>query len=203
MQDKPSEPMHVDEATKRFQSFSTPVKFFFLALTTCGIGIAVIYIFGLVPVLDVTYYFLLMAMFIPLVFLLLPARKNETKVAWYSYVLAIVAFGIFTFLSTKGYQLMYTVFIPPNQWQFIVAVVVFLLILEAARRLGGLIFLGVVTVLSLYPIVAHKMPGLLWGPPSPFSRTVAFNVYSNDAMLGMVTRVVGETLIGFLLLASF
>jgi TRAP transporter 4TM/12TM fusion protein len=31
---------------------------------------------------------------------------------------------------------------------------------------------------------------------------VAFNVYSNDALLGVVTRVVGETLIGYLIMAA-
>ncbi|MBT7956902.1 MAG: TRAP transporter fused permease subunit, partial [Rhodospirillaceae bacterium] len=33
-------------------------------------------------------------------------------------------------------------------------------------------------------------------------RTLAFNVYSSDALLGIVTRVVGEVLIGYLILAA-
>jgi hypothetical protein len=43
---------------------------------------------------------------------------------------------------------------------------------------------------------------MLWGPPTTLARTLAYNVYSNDALLGVVTRVVGETLIGFLILAA-
>src|SRR5690606_1287689 len=87
-------------------------------------------------------------------------------------------------------------------WQLVVAVGLFVLILDAARRAGGYIFLTIVLALSLYPIYAQFMPGIFWGPPSSLARTIAFNVFSGDAMLGVVTRVVGETIIGFLILAA-
>jgi len=190
------------ELSDRYDSFSKPVKYCFLAFTAFGIILAVVYIFGLVPLLDINYYFLLMAMFLPTSFFLMPGSSKEKGIAWHSYVLAFITFGVTIFLATKGYSMMMTSWIPPNRWQFVVGLILFLLILEVGRRAGGTIFLIVVVVFSLYPSVAHRMPGILWGPPSPLSRTIGFNIYSGDALLGIVTRVVGGTLIGFLILAA-
>jgi TRAP transporter 4TM/12TM fusion protein len=186
----------------RFDTLRKPLRFLFYVFSAIGIFTSVGYIFGFLPLLDLSYYFVLMAMFLPMIFLMLPAHKNEKKPSWYSYGLAIITLGLTIFLATKGYSLIYSTWIPPNTWQLVVAIVLTLLLLEAARRAGGTIFLMLVLLFSLYPSIADKMPGMFWGPPSPLSRTIAFNIYSSDALLGIVTRVVGETLIGFLILAA-
>lgn len=190
------------KAAGRFEALSRPVKFLIYIFSALGIAISAGYIFGFLPLLDVTYYFILMALFLPMVFVLLPAHPRETKVSWYSYTLAVLSFGITAFLATQGHQLVFSTWIPANPWQLVVGVALTVLLLEAARRAGGKIFLALVLVFSLYPSIAHLLPGMFWGPPSPLSRTIAFNMYSSDALLGIVTRVVGETLIGFLILAA-
>jgi TRAP transporter 4TM/12TM fusion protein len=198
----PNEQPKQEKPSGRFEILSKPLRFLFYVFSAIGIFTSVGYIFGFLPLLDISYYFILMAMFLPMIFLLLPAYKKEKKVAWWSYVLAIVTFGLTIFMSTKGYALIYQTWIPANTWQITVAVILTILLLEAARRAGGMIFLVLILFFSLYPSIADKMPGMFWGPPSPLSRTIAFNIYSNDALLGIVTRVVGETLIGFLILAA-
>jgi TRAP transporter 4TM/12TM fusion protein len=192
----------VDRTLQRYQSLSLWLRLYILATSFGGIALAVNYIFGLLPLLDLTYYFLLMAMYLPVAFLLLPAHKREVRVGWLSYAPALVALVVMLFLASKGRDLVFQTWIPANEWQLAVAAVVFVLIMEAARRGGGLIFLVIVSAFALYPVYAEYMPGMLWGPPTTLSRTVAYNVYSNDALLGVVTRVVGETLIGFLILAA-
>jgi TRAP transporter 4TM/12TM fusion protein len=189
-------------STNRFDRLSKPVKFLFFLFSAVGIVTSAGYIFGFFPLLDVSYYFILMAMFLPMVFVMLPTHSKETTVSWYSYALAILTFAVTVFLATQGPTLVFTTWIPPNTWQLAIAVVLTLLLLEAARRAGGKIFLVLVLFFSLYPSIADKMPGMFWGPPSPLSRTIAFNIYSTDALLGIVTKVVGETLIGFLILAA-
>lgn len=191
-----------DRTQTRYESLNLLVRIYILAASLGGAAAAVIYIFGLFPLLDVTYYFLLMAAYLPTAYLLLPAHKKETKVGWLSYGPAAVALGVTLFLAYQGRSLAFQTWIPANEWQLAVAIVVFLLILEAARRAGGLIFLGIVGFFGLYPVFAEYMPGILWGPPTSLTRTIAFNVYSNDALLGVVTRVVGEVLVGFLILAA-
>jgi TRAP transporter 4TM/12TM fusion protein len=172
-------------------------------MSCAGVALAVVYIFGLVPLLDVTYYFLLMACYLPLAFLFLPAHRNEKRAGWVSFAPAAATLGLTLFLAYKSSDLVYQTWVPATHtWQLVVAAGLSLVILEAARRSGGLIFLGIVLVLGLYPVFADRMPGMLWGPPTTLARTLAFNVYSSDALLGVVTRVVGEVIIGFLILAA-
>jgi TRAP transporter 4TM/12TM fusion protein len=191
-----------DRTLERFQSLPLPIRIYVLATSFGGIAAAVIYIFGLLPLLDLTYYFLLMAMYLPVAYLLIPAHKRETRAGWLSYGPALAALAMTLFLASQGRTLAFQTWIPANQWQLAIAVVMFVLVMEAARRAGGTIFTCIVAFFAVYPVFAEYMPGMLWGPPTSLSRTVAFNVYSNDALLGVVTRVVGETLIGYLIMAA-
>lgn len=192
-----------DLSEQRYRSMPMAVRALALVMSFCGVALAVVYIFGIVPILDITYYFLLMAMFLPLAFLLLPASKRERRVSWWSYLPAVAVFGLLLFLAYHGRSIVYQTWVPVSEpWQLWVAAALFVLILEAARRSGGWIFLCIVVLLAVYPVLADHMPGMLWGPPTTLERTIAFNVYSGDAMLGVVTRVVAETIIGFLILAA-
>lgn len=194
---------YVDRTQDRYESMPAFVRFLLLAMSGAGAVLAVVYIFGIVPLLDVTYYFLLMAMYLPVAFLLLPAHKRELKAGWLSYLPAMAIFGLTLLMAYQGRNLVFQTWVPVGEpWQLWVASAIFVLILDTARRSGGLIFLTIVLILGLYPIYADYMPGMLWGPPTTLARTIAFNVYSGDAMLGIVTRVVAETIIGFLILAA-
>ncbi|HEX6296668.1 MAG TPA: TRAP transporter fused permease subunit [Burkholderiales bacterium] len=194
---------YLDRALERFQGMPVSVRWAGLAMSFAGVVLAVVYIFGLAPLLDVTYYFLLMACYLPLAFAFLPAYRGEKRVTWLSYLPALVTLGLTLFLAWKSRDLVYQTWVPATEtWQLVVAAGLSLVILEAARRSGGYIFLGLVVLLGVYPVFAHLMPGMLWGPPTSLARTLAFNVYSSDALLGVVTRVVGEVIIGFLILAA-
>ncbi len=156
----------VDRTLQRYLSLSLPIRLYILATSFGGIAFAVIYIFGLFPLLDVTYYFLLMALYLPVAFVYLPAHRKEKRVGWLSYAPALVTLGLTLFLARRDARLVYQTWIPANEWQLAVAAVLFVLILEAARRSGGLIFLTIVPVLGLYPVLREHMPGMLWGPPT-------------------------------------
>ena len=198
----------IDRTYERYQSLPLAVRFAILIMSLGGISASIIYIFGLTyyvglpAIFDISYYFFLMAMFMPMVYLLMPAYKKEVTAGIFSYAPAILFFVLAMFLTTKGRALNYQTWIPPNEWQMWLSVAMFLLVLEAGRRVGGTIFLCIVIFFGLYPVFAEYMPGIMWGPPMSVARTLAFNVYSSDALLGIVTRVVGETLIGCLILAA-
>src|SRR5690606_14172863 len=74
-----------DRTTERTRSLPAPVRVLMLLMSAAGIAISVVYIFGLLPLLDVTYYYLLMAMFLPQAYLQLPAYRKERGVTWASY----------------------------------------------------------------------------------------------------------------------
>ncbi|WP_238366453.1 TRAP transporter permease [Mesobacterium pallidum] len=192
-----------DQAEERWQSMPEWVRALVLLMSAAGVALSVVYIFAIVPMLDLTYYFLLMAAFLPVVFLLLPAWKGEGRVTWASYAPAIAICGLTLFMAWQARGLVFGTWVPVKEtWQLVVAASIFVLVLDAARRSGGYIFLVIVVALALYPVYAFYMPGILWGPPTTLARTIAFNVFSGDAMLGVVTRVVGELIIGFLILAA-
>ncbi|MBO6718519.1 MAG: TRAP transporter fused permease subunit [Rhizobiaceae bacterium] len=192
-----------DRTAERWQSMPLPVRLLLQAMSAAGVVLAVVYIFAIVPLLDVSYYFLLMALYLPWVYLLLPAYKGERRVTLASYIPAIAICGLTLFMAYMGRSLVFQTWVPvAHTWQLVVAVGLYVLILDAARRAGGWIFLVIVAALSLYPVYAYYMPGIFWGPPTTLARTIAFNIFSGDAMLGVVTRVVGETIIGFLILAA-
>ena len=194
---------YIDRSAQRYEALPAWLRGAVLGCAALGVALSVVYIFGLVPLLDVTYYFLLMALFLPLGFVFLPARKAEGSPGWLSWIPALLTLAATLFLAWKSQDLVYQTWVPVTEdWQLVVAVLMFGLILEAARRSGGMVFLIIVAVLALYPIYADFMPGMFWGPPTSLSRTLAFNVYSADALLGVVTRVVGEVIIGFLILAA-
>ncbi len=192
-----------DQAEVRWLSMPRWVRGLVLAMSAAGVLLSILYIFSIAPMLDLNYYFLLMAAFLPVVYLLLPAWSGENGVTWASYLPAIAICGLTLFMAYQSRSLVFGTWVPVKEtWQLVVAASIFVLILEAARRSGGYIFLAIVVALALYPVYAFYMPGILWGPPTTLSRTIAFNVFSGDAMLGVVTRVVGELIIGFLILAA-
>ena len=194
---------YVDRTLERYASMPAALRALVLAMTAAGIGLSVVYIFGFVALLDVTYYFLLMAAFLPIAFLLLPAHAGERRVGWTSLLPALATLGLTLFLAWKSPEMVYQTWVPVSHtWQLVVGALLFVLVLEAARRSGGIVFVLIVLVLGLYPVYADFMPGMFWGPPTTLARTLAFNVYSADALLGVVTRVVGEVIIGFLILAA-
>ncbi|HEX6000984.1 MAG TPA: TRAP transporter fused permease subunit [Hyphomicrobiaceae bacterium] len=192
-----------DLANERWQAMPRAVRALLLAMSAAGVAMSVAYIFVLFPLLDLTYYFLLMAAYLPVAFLLLPAWKGERGVTWASYLPAVAICALTLFMAYHSSSLVYGSWVPVQaNWQLAVAVAIFVLVLDAARRSGGYVFLAIVVGLGLYPVAAPYMPGILWGPPTDLSQTIAFNVFSGDAMLGVTTRVVGELIIGFLILAA-
>ena len=191
-----------DRTTERFNTMPRIIRYAVLVMSLAGVLVAVYYIFGPSPPLDITYYFILMAMYLPTSYLLTPAHKNEKRVTWLSYGPAALALVVTLYLATQGRNMTFQSWIPPTEWQFTVGVLLFISVIEAGRRAGGWIFTGIVLVFGLYPFYGEYLPGILWGPPQSFMKTIAFDIYSGDALLGIVTRVVGETLIGFLIMAA-
>lgn len=92
---------------------------------------------------------------------------------------------------------------PEAPWQIGLALFLLLAVLEGARRVGGLGFSLVAFLLAAYPLVAPHMPGLLWGPPLPWTEVLGYAIYSTQGLLGLPMRTVGELLVGFLILAAF
>lgn len=190
------------DAAQAWRSLPRPLRVWAALAALIGIAVAALYVFGLLPVLDLTYYYLLIALFLPLAFLLPPPGSAASPALWPRLLPALVTAATALLLAAHGRALTGANWIPPNAWQFCLALALFLGVLEAARRAGGMVFLATVALFALYPVFAHRLPPLLWGPPVDLPRVLAFHVYSGDALLGVPMRILGEDLIGFLVLAA-
>ncbi len=151
----------------------------------------------------VGYLLYLIALFLPLVFLWFPAKagKNVEKLPWYDWLLAVIAFGV------PAYLFMHALDIQNEGWSAGTApavvkfmCLVFLVpVFEASRRVGGTPLFIICFCFAAFPLFAEYMPGPLAGISFPFSRTVTLHVLGGDSMLGMVMRVVGNIVIGYLM----
>jgi TRAP transporter 4TM/12TM fusion protein len=73
------------------------------------------------------------------------------------------------------------------------------LVLEAVRRAGGLAIFVIVAVVSVYPLFAASMPGPIAGLGSTLGEAAAYHAMSIESILGIPMRAFAELVIGFLI----
>ncbi len=181
-----------------------------VALTLAGVLLAINQLFNLqlfagVVLLDNQYLYLLAACFLSIVFLVFPAygRAASDRVPWYDLIL----FG--ASLLVCGYFAWHGETILMRGWEYAapdtaaaLSVVLWLLILEGARRAGGLVIFVVILVFSLYPTFADKVPGPIAGFPAPLRDTLVYHMVSRESSFGIPMRAFGELVIGFIVFGA-
>ncbi len=181
-----------------------------VALTTAAaILLAVNQLFNLqligFALLDPQYLYVLSLLFLCVTFLAFPAWKGAPmdRVPWYDALLSLISVGVvayFVLNAERALMLGWEYGAPQTAFYFSVAF--WLLILEGARRTGGLVIFLVVLLFSLYPIVADRVPGPIQGFPSSFYDTVVFHVISSESALGIPMRSFGQLVVGFILFGA-
>jgi len=173
----------------------------FVALSLAGLLVGLVYIFGFTwegqRLLEGQYYWIFIGLFTAAAFIALPARSGQKNVPIYDLIAAAVALGISLYFSTHAWDM-----VQAGWTQVPMGVVIWLLMLEVARRSGGLPFLLVVLLLGLYPLVADFLPGLLMGIPYDFDRMIEAHVFRAEGMMGITTKIVAEIILGFLVFAG-
>ena len=173
----------------------------FVVLCTFGLGLGLAYVFG-VPIggrrlIEGQYYWVFIGTFLAAAYIALPAKQSHTSVPIYDVVAAAVGFGICMWFSMYAWEI-----VQAGWTNFYAGVVLWLLMLEIARRSGGVPFLLVVLVLGLYPLVADYFPGLLMGIPYTFERMIEAHVFRTEGLMGITTKIVAEIVLGFLVFAG-
>ena len=173
----------------------------FLLLSVSGILLSISYIFGIQIIgrvlLDVEYYWLFIAIFSAAVFISLPATKRTGAPPWYDLVLAAVIFSICVYFFTNARDMIIM------GWSHIpLGIATWVIMMEAARRSGGLSYLLVVLILGVYPLVADYFPGIFHGMSYTFNRTIEAHVFRNEGLMGITTKIIAEIILGFLVFAG-
>jgi TRAP transporter 4TM/12TM fusion protein len=157
---------------------------------------------GFNPIFEGYLYFLI-ACFLPLSFIVWPAKKTEKvkKVQWFDIILFIIAlvFPIYLGINSERAILMgWDVAAPliPT----IGSILLWIVILEGVRRVGGLVLMMVCLLFSVFPLITGYMPiSFLQGVPFDFFSTATSHIVSHNSLLGIPIRTMGNLLIGYLI----
>lgn len=174
----------------------------FMTLSILGIILAVLAIFSFSfrgrTLLQAEYYWLFIGIFTPAVYIALPARKQSSGAPpWYDLVLAAVALVICVYFFTNARDIVII------GWTNVpLGIVMWLMMMEAARRVAGWPLFFVILFIGLYPTVADKFPAMLEGMPYSFTRTIEMGVFRSEGMMGITTKIVSEIILGFLVFAG-
>ncbi|BBI51007.1 hypothetical protein HORIV_34280 [Vreelandella olivaria] len=155
--------------------------------------------------LETQFYYAVVALLLPLVFLLWPmrSRQQEQPIPWYDYTLSAIT------LIVGGYFVYNAVPILERGWAFSAPEIAiyasyayWLLIIEAARRAGGLPIAIIAGVFSLYPLVADIVPGPIQAFPSTLEQTAMYHTMSTESIMGVPLQAFAGLVIGFWYLVS-
>jgi len=196
-----------DEGPSKYRKlgpYSRPVVF---VLTIGIVSLAVIFLFNIVifgkVMLDNAYYLLMLASFLALLFLNIPAHPRLTgKLPWYDIVLAVLAFGVPFYMAMNAYEIVMEAWeaLPPP-FVVVSGTVLLLVVFEGVRRTSGLILMLMAAVFTVYPLFAGYAPGILRGVSYPFKKIIAYAMMGPESLIGMPTQVLTDLLIGFMIFA--
>jgi len=196
---------YVEPGTERLTG---SVYWLTVVLGAFGVAVAInqtfsVHAFGFV-LIDNAYYYLLIAIFLSIAFLLLPARKKDARrVPLYDWALAALTAIAALYLSFHGGDMI------ERGWDVrapllptLAAAVICFVALQGVRRAGGWVLFGVCLAFFTFPLWTEHAPGFLWGVgkgPVELVRTYAMGF---ESIVGVPMRVAGNILIGFLVFGS-
>jgi len=162
-----------------------------------------IQMFGIV-LIDGRYLYLLGGLFLALSFLIFQRRGGKGGApSMLDWCLFAMAGACTIYLGQTAQQNL------SQGWEYAapelaqwVAVVFFLLILEATRRAGGLVLFVIVTVFAFYPTFAGHVPDPFSGFQSTFMEAVPYHIYSAESSFGIPMKAFGGVVIGFILFGA-
>lgn len=153
--------------------------------------------------LETHYFYALLALLLPLSFLIFPALKSPNPPLW-TYIIDLIL--MLTSFSVCVYFFIHADLILDEGWEFgapedalWACYLLWILALEATRRVAGLALFLLASLFSIYPIFAGDMPGPISGMSTTIADTAAYHATSIESLLGIPFRAFANLVIGFLL----
>jgi len=144
--------------------------------------------------LETHFYFALSALLLPLTFLNYRVwRPLDALLALLAALVCLYLFAQVEDIVDEGWE-----FGAP-QGPTYAALALWLLLLEAVRRAGGLALALIATAFSFMPVIADQLPGPFGGLPASLDETAAYHALSIESIFGLPFRAFAELVIGFLI----
>lgn len=161
---------------------------------------------GFTP-LNTEYYYGLVTLMLPFVFIIFPGHNKAAldTVAWYDqllFLLALIVAGILMASVRQAAELgwEFTGAPKPVVWA---GYFMWALLMECLRRTGGWGLMLSIFPFTLYPLVAGSdWLGPLKGTESDAAQVSAYHMLSSESLLGIPLQAFAETVIGFLLFGT-
>jgi len=192
----------------RYRELTGIHKWYFRAFTAFAAILSFIHVFKIVlfgyVMPDMSYFAVLIAVFVSAVFLLFPATDKAPRdlIPWYDSLLAVAS------LIGPAYVFVYNIDIILNGWEVvppfsakIIALITWALIIESVRRTGGTVLTVVILIVSVYPLFAHLCPGILMAKQYSLGRILGFHLLGMQSIFGLPTQVFCRLLIGYMIFA--
>lgn len=158
--------------------------------------------FKLITALESQFLYTVVALMLPLVFILWPIKTGiaSKRVPWYDLLLFLLAAAVCGYFVYNAERIL------DNGWEYaapqtamVMSFLLWVVVVEAVRRAGGWPLALICGLASVYPIVADKMPGPIQGFPSSPDQTAIYHAMSRESMLGIPLQAFANLVIGFLL----
>ena len=174
-------------------------------MTAISIILAVNQIFNLgffvgYVMLDSRYMYLITGVMLCMVFITFPATKHSpTHVPWYDIAIMAVIVIIFSYYAFYAERIVLEAweYTAPPVGEFL-AVVTWVIVMEAGRRAGGWPVFAIVAVFSLYPTFADRLPSVIAALSIPLTDAAIFHVMGAESLFGLPMSVFATLVFGFL-----
>jgi len=193
------------QESSKYRSPAQGWRVFAVFFAMGGLFLALLYAFHWRPfgfvLVDITYLYYLIVVFLPLLFIYLPATKKASRerIPWYDVILIVLSTIVPLYFVTKEWEILML------GWEtgaptipFIFSIILWALIIEAGRRSGGPPFAIIILVFSVYPLFSGYMPGFLWNPSTSFRNLACYHTFSEESIMGIPLHVFGRLFFGFM-----
>ena len=201
---------HAEASVSRHRDLGPVWMTIVVAASTLSVLASIYFIFNVHLMIDVKifgeeteYYYFMLAMLLPLVFLLYPPWRNVgpmDRVPWYDILLSLVVFAVsITFAAHGEENLLEGWEYAAPEWAVYASYFMWLMVLEATRRAGGMPIFVICFIVSLYPALAEHAPGFLEGQSETLEVTASFHMFGTESVMGIPMRAFASLVVGFLI----
>jgi len=197
---------HTSKIEGRYRTLPAFWHWVTICFSIAGLALAVFEVFHFrafdTMLMENSYLYLLLSFYLSMVFLFFPLRKGGPQRLLFSIdvLLWLITFSIPLYFAWLGYDII------ERGWSYhapfhmtVMAIILWMLVLEAVRRTSGTSLAVIILIFSLYPLFSPYMPGFLEGYGRSFGTTAVFHAFSIQSMVGIPMRVAGMILIGFII----